>query len=130
MAAAALLQQAKKDAAKIASSGGFQVDAILSTKDGAVSLAVTGLATGTWMFFDDSEQGKSVNSSSNSFDIPEQQLIDAAYPYQNNRGRIDLKDHNIVVNDGASMSGSFVINEQHPNATLGLIVCILGRKKQ
>lgn len=123
-----ILKQAKIDAAKIAASGGFEVDVILTSPDAANSVTVTGIGTGTWMTFDDTEQGRSFNSSSNSIDIPEQLLIDAAYPYKNSKGYVDLEKHTVHLNDEASMTGKFVINEVHPNATLGLIVCILGKK--
>lgn len=127
MAIGALLQQVKKDAALFASAGGFQVDVIIQPKDRSTSLAVTGLATGTWMIFDDTRDGKATNSTSNHFDVPEQQLIDGGYPYKNSRGLISLVGHHITLNDGAGMSGTFVVNEQHPNATTGLIILMLGR---
>ncbi len=120
-----LLETARADAAKIVSSGGFQVSATLSTPDNATSLAVNGTATGTWMSFDDTQQGKPVNSRSNSFTIPVAQLIAANYPYLTAR-RINLLKHKITVADGGGMAGNFVITEQHPNTTLGLIVCLLG----
>lgn len=120
-----LLQTARADAAKIATSGGFTVSAIISTPDGLTTLAVTGLATGTWMSFDDLRQGKPVNSRSNSFDIPIDQLIIANYPGVVN-GRANLIGHKIIVSDGAGMAGIFRITEQHPNTTLGLVVCLLG----
>jgi len=71
-------------------------------------------------------KGKPVNSTSFSIDIPEVQLIAGAYPYKVN-GIINIQGHGIVLNDGAGLSGNFVIAEQHRNATLGLIVCTLGR---
>lgn len=121
-----LLKTARADAAKIASAGGFQVSAVISTPDGITALPVTGLATGTWMVFDDERQGKPVNSRSDSFDIPVSQLIVAGYPYLTN-GRINLLKHKVIVTDDDGMAGTFVITEQHPNATLGLIICILGK---
>lgn len=121
-----LLQAARADAAKIATSGGFTVSAIITTPDNVTSLAVTGLGTGTWMAFDDLRQGKVVNSTSDSFNIPVTQLIAGNYPYLVN-GRINLLKHKIIVSDGAGMAGTFIIAEQHPNTTLGLVVCTLGR---
>lgn len=121
-----LLETARADAAKIASAGGFQVSAVLSTPDNSISLPVTGLATGTWMVFDDLRQGKPVNSRSNSFDIPITQLIAGNYPGVVN-GRCNLVGHKITVTDGGGMAGNFVITEQHPNTTLGLAVCLLGK---
>lgn len=122
----ALLQHARGLAAAIATSGGFTVTAMLSTPDNATSLAVTGLGTGTWMVFEDVRQNKPVNSRSNSFDIPEAQLIAAGYPYKNGRGKIDLRNHNVTVTDNGGMQGVFPITEDHYNATLGLVVVILG----
>lgn len=122
----ALLQHARGMAAAIATSGGFIVTATLSTPDNTTTLAVTGLGTGTWMVFDDLRQGKPVNSTSNSFDIPVTQLIAANYPYLVN-DRVNLLNHKVTVTDESGMAGTFVISEQHPNATFGLIICILGR---
>jgi hypothetical protein len=122
----ALLQNARGLAAAIATSGGFTVTATLSTPDNATTLQVTGLGTGTWMVFEDQRQNKPVNSRSNSFDIPEAQLIAAGYPYKNANGRIDLRRHNVIVTDNAGLQGTFTITEDHYNATFGLVVVILG----
>lgn len=120
-----LLQHARGLAAAIATSGGFTVTATLSTPDNATTLEVTGLGTGTWMVFEDMRQNKPVNSRSNSFDIPESQLIAAGYPYKKN-GKVDLRKHNITVTDDAGMQGVFTVSEDHYNATLGLVIVILG----
>lgn len=122
-----ILQAARADAAKFVSAGGFQVSAVLSTPDGLTQLPVTGLGTGTWMVFDNLQSGKPVESSSNSFSISIGQLIAGSYPYLKN-DRVYVKGHQVIVSDGAGMAGTFVITEQHPNATLGLIVCIISRK--
>jgi hypothetical protein len=124
----ALLQQARKDAALIASKGGFQLEAVLTNPTNTLSLPVTGLATGTWLTLDNLSDGKSVDTSSNHFDIPEQQLIDGLYPYKKTGSELaDLKKHKITVTDSMGLVGTFKINECHPNRTLGLIVCILER---
>lgn len=126
----ALLQHARTLIGKIAgdAKGGFSVTATLSTPDNVTTLEVTGLGTGTWMVFEDLRNNKPVNSFSNSFDIPESQLIAGGYPYKNARGLISLKDHKVTVTDDAGMAGTFEISEQHPNATTGLIILILGKK--
>lgn len=126
----ALLQHARGLAGKIAgnATGGFSVTATLSTPDNLTTFAVTGLGTGTWMVFEDLRNNKPVNSSSNSYNIPESQLIAAAYPYKNGRGIISMVGHKVIVTDNAGLAGTFEITEQHPNATLGLIILILGKK--
>jgi hypothetical protein len=121
-----LYQLARQDAAKIVTAGGFQVTAVISTPDNSVSLTVTGLGTGTWVTFDDLNSGKIVNSSSNSITIPETQLIAAAYPYTKN-GRPNLIGHKVVLANSTGTDGTYKISEQHPNATLGLMVCIISR---
>lgn len=124
-----LLQAAKQDAARFASdTGGFAVTATLSKPDSTNPLVVTGLGTGTWMVFEDLRNGKPVNSISNSFNIPEVQLIAAAYPYKNTGGAISLVKHKITITDPNGVVGNYEVTEQHPNATLGLIVLILGRQ--
>lgn len=122
-----LLQHARGLAAAIATTGGFTVAATLSTPDNATSIAVTGLGTGTWMLFEDLRQNKPNNSRSNSFDIPVAQLIAADYPYKNANGKVDLRKHKIMVTDAdGGLQGTFVVNEDRYNATLGLVVMILG----
>lgn len=125
-----LLQAARADAARFAADAisGFSVSATLSNPDNSVSLAVTGLGTGTWMVFEDLRNNKPVNSSSNSYDIPEGQLIAGNYPYKNGRGLISLVGHKVTVTDNAGLAGTYEITEQHPNATVGLVILILGKK--
>lgn len=126
----ALLQHARGLVGQIVgdANSGFAVTASLSTPDNMTSLAVTGLGTGTWMVFEDLRNNKPVNSSSNSYDIPEGQLIAGNYPYKNARGIISLNGHTVTVTDNAGLAGTYEITEQHPNATTGLIILILGKK--
>lgn len=125
-----LLQSARADAARFAADAinGFAVSATISNPDNSVSLAVTGLGTGTWMVFEDLRNNKPVNSSSNSYDIPEGQLIAGNYPYKNSRGIVSLKGHKVTVTDDKGLAGTYEVTEQHPNATTGLIILILGKQ--
>lgn len=123
-----LLQAARADAARFAAdaTNGFAVTATLTTPGNSVTLAVTGLGTGTWMVLEDMRQNKPVDSRSNSFNIPEDQLIAAGYPYKNALGRPDLRNHKVIVGDTGGLQGVFTINENHYNATFGLFITILG----
>lgn len=126
----ALLQHARGLAGQIAgdANNGFSITATLSTPDNTTTIAVTGLGTGTWMVFEDLRNNKPVNSSSNSYDIPESQLIAGNYPYKNSRGLISLIGHKVSVTDNAGLAGTYEVTEQHPNATTGLVILILGKK--
>lgn len=125
-----LLQHARGLVGQIAgdAASGFAFTAILSTPDNATTLVVTGLGTGTWMVFEDLRNNKPVNSSSNSYNISEAQLITAGYPYKNARGLISMVGHKVTVSDSSGLAGTFKITEQHPNATTGLIILILGKQ--
>lgn len=124
MATGRIIDQARKDARRFATAGGFEEDITLSTPDGSSEFLGKGLTTGHWINFDNS--GNSVNTTSNHIDISETDLILAEYPYKNTKtGRVALTDHKVTVR-----GETFVINECHPNSTTGLIICILGQKKQ
>lgn len=120
-----ILLQARKDAEKFVSSGGFEADIIISK--GTDVLATKGLTTGHTMRFDN--EGNAVISKSFHVNIPENSFKQANYPYKNNKGRIDLRDHKIQLSDEVGNITYWVINEVLPNATTGLIPCILGEDK-
>jgi len=121
-----ILAMARRDAQKFATSGGFQEDITLSTPDAAKIVQVTGFHTGVWMDYDN--DGNKVNSDKFHIDIPEQALIDLDYPVRNAAGKVALKNHLVTVKDNTGTDREFVINESHPNGTLGLLICTLGRK--
>ena len=120
-----LLAQARKDAALIASAGGFQDDINITTPSGSLSVDVTGLCSAHWISFDN--DGNSVNASSSHVDIHEQILIDAGYTVRNASGKVALRDHKVKVKDVTGILRTYTVVECHPNGTTGLLVCILGQ---
>ena len=121
-----LLLQARSDAIKFTTSGGFEEDILLKTKDGSMQLAVKGLSSGHTQTLD--TDGSPINSESKHVSFPEIYLIQANYPYKSIRtGKIALSGHQVMVKDNTGFEANYVINECHPNATTGLIICILGR---
>ena len=121
-----LLLQARKDAIKFVSAGGFEEDILLISKDGSVELAVKGLSTLKTQQFDN--EGNSVNASTAHVDIPESALIEGNYPYRSgSSGKISLIDHGLIVKDLNQVDRRYVISECLPNGTTGLIVCIVSR---
>ncbi|HMI01627.1 MAG TPA: hypothetical protein VK541_04050 [Pedobacter sp.] len=121
-----LLLQARKDAIKFVSAGGFEEDILIKTKDETIELAVKGLTSGHTQIFDN--DGNGVISTSFHIDVPEQFFIEADFPYINPRsGKIDLKGYKVFSPDNTQAVRHYVVNETHPNATTGLIICILGR---
>jgi hypothetical protein len=75
----------------------------------------------------DPDTGNPVNSVNAHISFPESVILDAnpAYPTRRN-GEIYIKDHLASFADAAGNVGNFQIDEQFPNETFDLIVCILG----
>lgn len=120
-----LLQAARRDAAKIISSGGFEEDITISNLSQTKSLNIKGLHSKHWISFD--TDGSQVNSKNAHVLIDEQILNENGYDTRNARtGNIDLKNHRISVKDSTLMVKEYIIVECYPSETFGLIVCILG----
>lgn len=120
-----LLQQARKDAARFATAGGFEENILLKTKDESIELAVKGLTSHHTQPFD--TEGSPVASKSEHITISELDLITAEFPYTSaNTGKIKLNGYKVVKPDNTGELKNYVITETLPNKTTGLIVCILG----
>jgi hypothetical protein len=119
-----LLQQARIDARKMATAGGFEDDIILKTKDGSIELAVKGLTTSHTQQYD--TEGNPVNSKSEHITVSELDLIEGEFPYKSTKGSPNLNGCKVVKKDNTGETKNHVIKETMPNKTTGLIVCILG----
>lgn len=121
-----LLKQARLDMQKIVSSGGFEEDITFSNPDDTIQVAVKGLTSGIWIQYD--AEGNKVNSSKSHVSVTEQDLLALGYPTRSiTSGKIALTGHKVSVKDASGVEAKFVINETSPNATTGLIVCLLGK---
>ena len=120
-----LLEQARKDARKFLSSGGFEEEMTLTHPSGAPSLTFKGLHSKHWISFD--TDGSQVNSKNAHISISEQFLNENGYVTRNPKtGNIDLYKHRISVKDSTLIEKNYVINEVQPSETFGVIICILG----
>ena len=119
-----ILQLAKRDAKHFVTNGGFEVsiDMVTPSKDKTISL--TGFATKHWINFD--TDGNPVNSKNVHICIDESILIANGYPHRNAKNEIFLKNHIISFPDSSGVVKNYVVRENFPDETLGLIVCILG----
>lgn len=120
-----LLQQARIDAKKIATKGGFEEDITLTK--GELSVQLKGLTSGITERYD--TEGNPVYSPSFHCTIAEQDLITTEFPYLNTANRVALKGCTVKIPDNNGTLKEFAINETLPNKTTGLIICILGRKQ-
>lgn len=76
----------------------------------------------------DPDTGIPVNSVNIHASVAESVILDAnaAYPTRNANGEIFLKDHLVSFADASGTVKQYKINENFPNETLDLIVCVLG----
>jgi len=136
-----LLKQARKDALKINKAIGWEEDILLSTPDHSLSVKLKGIHTKHHLSIDD--LGQRVNSKNAHVLIDEKDLLNAfnsdfnndfntdfnsvkSYPYRNQTGNVALIGHYVDVADSNGDIKKFIINENWPSETFGLIVCILG----
>jgi len=121
-----ILQSAKADAKRHITEGGFESDITITTPDGSVTLATTGWATKHHLNFD--TDGAPINAKNAHICLDEQKLADAGYPVRVNE-EVTLLNHKIIVKDSSGIDKNYIIKENFPDETLGLIACILGDLK-
>lgn len=119
-----ILQAAKADAKKYITSGGFEQALTLSTPSGDMTLEITGLATKHHLSFD--TDGLPTNAKNVHVCIDEQQLKDLGYPVRNANEEVFLRDHKVSFKDSSGVLKNYVVKENQPDETLGLIILILG----
>lgn len=122
-----LFQLAKRDAKFFVSNGGFEEDIELVTPSKDKSLKLTGFATKHHINFD--SDGNPINSKNVHICIDESVLVANGYPCRNAKGEVFLKNHNVSFVDSSGIVKTYVVRENFPDETLGLIVCVLGDLK-
>lgn len=112
------LSNARADIDRITQAG-FGVDLVFTAPDFTVA-NVRGLASRHHLSIDP-ETGQPVNSNNIHVSVSERLLAAASYPYLDSEGEIYMVNHKV-----AFEGKTYLINENFPDETLGLIVCILG----
>lgn len=122
-----LLEQAKQDALDILTNkSDFAVDITLTAPDTTV-LVIQGFAVKHHIGIDGDGNVRSTTQAHIFF--PEKPLTDEAYPVRDANGQVHLDKHIAEWKDSTGLLGKYVIEEWYPDEMLGLILCILGRRK-
>jgi len=119
-----ILMAAKADYKKMMVSGGYEVDIILSTPSGDFTCNTTGLGSKHHLSVD--TDGSQVNSMQAHVSIDEDELQNDSYPVRNAKGEISLYGHKVSFKDSSGIVKAYIVREQFPNETFGVIVLILG----
>ena len=122
-----IFQLAKRDSKRIVTSGGFEETITISTATGSNTLTLTGLATKHHLNFN--SDGLPINSKNVHICIDEDVLTAAGYPVRNAKGEVNLLKHRVSFPDNTGVIKNYVVNENFPDETLGLIVLILSDYK-
>lgn len=70
--------------------------------------------------------GQAVNGTNIHVTVSEKLLTDLAYPVRNADGEVTLYSHRVSAKDSTGNTRHYVVREQFPNETVGVIVMILG----
>lgn len=118
-----LLQSVRTDSKRHITEGGFQSDIKITTPSDSVSVDTTGWATKHHLNFD--TDGTQINAKNAHICLDEEKLTAAGYPVRVNE-EVNLINHKIIVKDSSGVDKNYIIKENFPDETLGLIVCVLG----
>lgn len=119
-----LLDRARLDASNIASNSGFSSDVELTTKDETLTVQTSGLSTKHHINLD--SDGLPINSKNAHVCLSEKELTELGVQVRDLNGEVNLLGCKVKIKDSSGVIREYVITENLPNETLGLIVCILG----
>ena len=118
-----LMQLAKRDSRHIVTKGGFEVEITLSTRQDDLTISLTGFATKHWNSFD--SDGLPINAKNVHICVSETDLNELNFPCRTSKGEINLLKCKVSFVDSSGISKKYVVEENMPDETLGLIVLIL-----
>jgi hypothetical protein len=128
-----LMARARKDIERFTTDArGFAVPILFSVTDGVFVKTATcnGLAIKTSIAVDettgDIRNGIIANGLNIRISVSETALAALDYPVRNTNNDANLVGHTVTFSDVTGVQATYVIREQYPDSSLGLIVCGLG----
>lgn len=118
-----LIDKIKKDIEKITSNfKEFGVEMTLTAPTNE-SITITGIHAKHHLSVD--TDGAMTNSQNSNVAFSEKFLKDSSYPFCNEAGEVNLRNHRVDVKDSTGEVKQYVVQQFFPDRTVGLIVCIL-----
>lgn len=121
---ASILDLVKREVKRYTNIGGYQEEIQLTTPDGSLSIAITGWCFKHHISFD--SDGNQVNTKNARATIEEDVLVANSYPVRNAKSEISLLRHLVSFKDSSGIVKNYIVRENFPDETLGIIVLILG----
>lgn len=122
-----LLDIARQDVLNITTNTDeWAVPMTFTTPDQATTVSINGLHTKHLLEVKMDTQER-VNSKKSSVSVSEADLVATGYPVRDmNTNEVALLGHLVSVKDSTGRVWNYIVNQNYPDETLGLIVCILG----
>lgn len=120
----------KRDAKFFVTNAGYQVDIQMITKDGTLTVDITGWAVKVTGSFD--SDGNQVNTKNVHITIDEDVLTNKGFPVRTNKKgieEVDLSGVKVNFTDSSGNLKNYIVREQFPDENLGLINIGLGDYK-
>jgi len=120
----------KRDAKHFINNGGYQIDIQMISRDGSLTINITGWAVKITGSFD--SDGNQVNTKNVHITVDEDVLKSKGFPVRTNKKGIEEVDFSGVKANFVDSSGtlkSYFVREQFPNENLGLVNIGLGDHK-
>ena len=127
MAKGRLLERAKSDWERITTVGGFEEDITFKTPDSinpTIEVTVQGLASKHNLSVD-FDTGAPVNSKNAHVTVSEDLLTEAGFTVRNEKGEVALIDYKISYPDSTGVLKHYVVGQNIPDETVGVITFIL-----
>lgn len=118
-----LLQLAKRDSRNFVTKGGFETAITVTTPAQDKTVTLTGFATKHWLNFD--SDGNPINSKNVHVCLSETDLVKAGFQVRTAKGEIKLLNYFVSFADSSGLTKDYIVGENMPDETLGLIVLIL-----
>ena len=124
-----LLKQAQLDIEQITTNyaTGFAVIALMYLSNGT-AVEVKGTTARHYLAFD--TDGVKISSLNAHVSFSEKTLTDAGVTVRNANSTVDLLGKRVQIRDSAEVLRDYVVVEQYPDETIGLIVLILGAAEE
>jgi hypothetical protein len=117
------LDAARKDFDRLTNNGGFGVSLTLTPLSGSAK-TIKGFMAKHHTTVD--TDGFVVNSKNARVTIVEKNLTDVGYVVRNAKNEVDLRQHKVDFIDSTGILKHFIVKENWPDETLGVITCQLG----
>ena len=118
-----ILELARKDSRFYITKGGFESDITMKASPSSPIISITGFATKHHISFD--TDGTLQNAKNAHICISEIELVEMGVNVRVNE-ELMLLNYIVTYADSSGVDKTYIVRENYPDETLGLIVCILG----